>query len=192
MTERVNVTGISKPWWTLIAALVIIALFVILVGALVTRQRGPVRVVFTGNGVADDGRTPVATFVLTNLTTRGYIAFGKNGPHALYRQYRDTWAAGQTNWFDDYEPGQRQWVIDVDPHSGVAFSIPLPALGRTREFAVMCVAKPKEKPSPLDVVAERIVRFYRRYFPQKTPRIWYAGVLRAANPPASPAASPSK
>ena len=68
----------------LFAALVVIAVFVMFVARLGTRQTGPLRVVLTGYGVAADGRTPVATFVLTNRTTRGYIAFGKNDPNALY------------------------------------------------------------------------------------------------------------
>lgn len=175
----------SNPWRKLIVALGVIAVLVILVAALIARQEGPLGVVFTGNGVAKDGKTSVATFVLTNRTRRAFIAFGKNGPDVLYCEYRDSWATGQTNWFDDYAPGQRQWVVDVGSHSGVAFSIPLPLMGRTREFAVMYAEKPKENPSRFDAVVEKITRLYRRYVPEKTRRTWYAGVLRGADAPAS-------
>ena len=116
-----------------------------------------------------------ARFVLTNASAVPYITFGRNGRERLYCFYRDTMQSGRTNWFDDYVAGERQWIVDVDPHSAVTFSVALPAPGITREFAVMFARKPKDRHSLVD----RAVMIYERFIPRRTPRVWYTGVLTA-------------
>ncbi len=113
--------------------------------------------------------------MLTNPSDTAYIIFGRNGSERLYCDYRDTSPRARTNRFDDYVPGESQWIIDVAPHSAVAFSVPLPAVGVTREFAVMYARKPKDK-YPL---VDRAVRTYERLIPRKMARVWYDGVLTA-------------
>lgn len=157
-----------------LGVLIVIAVAVAVV--LLLSLAGPALRISEAERTTEGDRTNAgARFVLTNASATPYIAFGRNGSEWLYCFYRDTLQNGRTNWFDDYVAGERQWIVDVAPHSAVAFSVALPALGVTREFAVMVARKPNERKSLVD----RAVMIYQHFITRRTPRVWYSGVLTA-------------